>query len=111
MDRTYGSDSRRRIGSFRSTRTGRTPRSSPPQWFTVAIPQTRAVREVAIRAQLGLPAPRVTSRFECGYLDDGWSALVRPGCRLVVRDQRHGEAKGCSVPWWRLVREARGLLG
>ena len=70
----------------------------PAQRFTVATPQTMAVREGAIRAQFGVPASMVTSRFECGYLDNGRSALLQPGCRVVVRNERQGEVMAFRIP-------------
>jgi len=70
----------------------------PAQRLAVATPQTVAARETAIREHLGVPTTMSTSHFECGYLDNGRSTLLQPGCRVVVRDGDHGEARAFRVP-------------
>jgi len=73
-------------------------KAAPAQRFTVATPQTVARREASIRERYGIPISRAIRRFECGYLDNGRSSLLQPGCRVVVGREGDGEEMAFRIP-------------
>jgi len=73
----------------------------------VATPQTVARREAAILERHGVPVSRAIRRFECGYLDNGRSSLLQPGCRVVVRGEDDGEAMAFRIPAAEIPAEDR----
>jgi len=77
------------------------------QRFTVATPQTVARRETAILERHGVPVSGAIRRFECGYLDNGQSSLLQPGCRVVVRGEDDGEAVAFRIPAAEIPAEDR----
>jgi hypothetical protein len=68
--------------------------------FAVASPEVVSARESALFSWMGIPGSAALTRFECGYLDNGGSALLQPGCRVNVRYEQGGAtmARSFSVP-------------
>ncbi|MBN1612366.1 MAG: hypothetical protein JW940_37390 [Polyangiaceae bacterium] len=47
-------------------------------------------RQAQLAAAHGIPATATRTKFECGYLDNGQSSVVQPGCQAAFKYENNG---------------------